>query len=67
MISAPLSRCQTCSRVEGGGALTVIGGALDIPEGGESEPQQENKLEGVVEGEPVDNAEQALQEAAQNC
>jgi hypothetical protein len=66
MISAPLSRRQTCSRL-GGGALTVIGGALDIPEGGESEPQQENKLEGVVEGEPVDNAEQALQEAAQNC
>jgi len=31
------------------------------PEGREGEPQKEHKLEDVVEGEPVDNADQALE------
>ena len=34
-----------------------------LPEGGEREPEEENKLEGVVEGEPVDDADQALNDA----
>lgn len=29
-------------------------------EGRKREPEEENKLEGVVEGEPVDDADQAL-------
>lgn len=32
----------------------------DLLEGGEREPEEENKLEGVVEGEPVDDGDQAL-------
>lgn len=35
----------------------------DLLEGGESEPQEENKLEGVVEGEPVNDIQQALKDA----
>lgn len=34
-----------------------------IPSDGQRQPQQENELEGVVEGEPVDNAEQTLKNA----
>jgi hypothetical protein len=30
------------------------------PESGKSQPQQEDELEDKVEGEPVDNAEEAL-------
>lgn len=52
---------------ESPGAIDCKRGTLYIPEGGEGEPQQEDELEGVVEGEPVDNAEQALQDAAQIC
>lgn len=62
MISAPLSYCQTSLQ----GPFTA-GGALNIPEGGEGEPQQEDELEGIVEGEPVHDAEQALQDAVQIC
>lgn len=32
-------------------------------EGREREPEEENKLEGEVEGEPVDDADQALNDA----
>lgn len=34
------------------------------PEHGQREPEQEDKLEGVVEGEPVDNAQSALNDTA---
>lgn len=33
-------------------------------EGGQGQPQEEDKLEGEVEGEPVDNADEALNDAA---
>lgn len=33
---------------------------IDLPEGGQRQPQEENKLENKVEGEPVDNIEKAL-------
>ncbi len=36
------------------------------PEGGQRQPQEENKLEGIVEGEPVDNADKALDDAAKS-
>jgi hypothetical protein len=32
----------------------------NLPESGESQPQQEDELEDKVEGEPVNNAEEAL-------
>lgn len=32
----------------------------NLPEGRQREPQEEDKLEGVVEGEPVDNTDEAL-------
>lgn len=32
----------------------------DVPEGGEREPQKEEKLEDEVEGEPVDDLDEAL-------
>ena len=32
----------------------------DLPEHGQRQPQKENKLEDKVEGEPVDNVEEAL-------
>ena len=35
----------------------------DVLEGRESQPQQEDKLEGVVEGEPVDDVEETLKDA----
>lgn len=35
-----------------------------LPEHGQREPEQENKLEGVVEGEPVDDAKGALKDSA---
>ena len=35
----------------------------DIPEDGQRKPQQEHKLEGEVEGEPVDNVDEALKDA----
>lgn len=34
----------------------------NIPSDGQGQPQEEDKLEGVVEGEPVDNAQQALED-----
>lgn len=34
--------------------------SINLPEGREREPQKENKLEGIVEGEPVNNADKAL-------
>lgn len=34
--------------------------ALDIPEHGQGQPQEEDELEGEVEGEPVDDVHQAL-------
>jgi hypothetical protein len=34
----------------------------DLPEGGKRQPQQKDKLESVVEGEPVDNADEALKD-----
>ena len=33
------------------------------PEGRQGKPEQKDKLEGVVEGEPVDNADKALNDA----
>lgn len=38
---------------------------LNVPEGGHSEPQQEDKLEGVVKGEPVNHTKEALQDTVQ--
>ena len=35
-----------------------------LPEYGEREPQKENKLEGEVEGEPVDDVDEALDDTA---
>lgn len=35
-------------------------GRRDLPEHGQRQPQKENKLEDKVEGEPVDNVEEAL-------
>lgn len=32
----------------------------DLPEGGKGQPQEKDKLESVVEREPVDNADEAL-------
>lgn len=32
----------------------------NVPESGKSQPQQEDELEDEVKGEPVDNAEEAL-------
>lgn len=58
MISEPLRQRQL--------AMVLIGSFterkiwVDKPEGGQREPQEENKLEGVVEGEPVNHAEKAL-------
>lgn len=37
---------------------------VGAPEGRQRQPQEEDELEGVVEGEPVDNANQALDDAA---
>lgn len=37
--------------------------ANNLLEGGERQPQEENKLEGKVEGEPVDDADEALHNA----
>jgi hypothetical protein len=37
--------------------------AQDLPEHGQSEPQKEDKLEDEVEGEPVDNVDEALSDA----
>lgn len=34
-----------------------------IPEHGEREPEEEDELEGVVEGEPVNDANEALDDA----
>lgn len=31
-----------------------------LPEGGKRQPEQENKLECIIEREPVDNADDAL-------
>jgi hypothetical protein len=36
---------------------------LGTLEGGKGQPQEENKLESVVEGEPVDNADEALNDS----
>lgn len=36
----------------------VVG--IDLPERRQRQPQEENKLENKVEGEPVDNVEKAL-------
>lgn len=38
-------------------------GKRDIPEGWQREPQKEHKLERVVEGEPVDDADERLENA----
>lgn len=35
-----------------------------IPSDGQRQPQQENKLEGVVKGEPVDDAQKTLKNTA---
>ena len=35
-------------------------GSVNLLEGGQPQPQEKDKLEGVVEGEPVDDADQAL-------
>ena len=37
---------------------------VNIPEGRQGEPEQEDEFEGVVEGEPVDDADNALDESA---
>ena len=34
-----------------------------LPEGRQREPQKEDKFKGIVEGEPVDDANEALDEA----
>lgn len=36
----------------------------DIPSDGQRQPQEEDKLEGVVKGKPVNDAQQALEDAA---
>lgn len=41
----------------------VVQGWNYLLEGGESEPEEENELEGVVEWEPVDDVQQALENA----
>lgn len=54
-ISAPLSVIlDLCS------LLRSLAEGENIPEGRESQPQQEDELENKVEGEPVNNAEEAL-------
>jgi len=35
----------------------------NLLESGKSQPEEEDKLEGVVEGEPVHNADKALNDA----
>jgi hypothetical protein len=37
----------------------------NLPESWQSEPQEEDKLEGVVEGEPVDDVDETLDEAVE--
>jgi hypothetical protein len=37
--------------------------ATDLPEDGQRQPEEENKLEGVVEGKPIDNLDKALNDA----
>jgi hypothetical protein len=60
MISAPLqSNCWFAAVTSRGG-----GAEQDVPEGGQREPQKENKLESKIEGEPVDDADKALNHAA---
>lgn len=46
-----------------GGKKETVRGERNIPEHRQSEPQEENKLEGVVEGEPVDNTKNALEDS----
>lgn len=41
----------------------AFGVGLYIPEHGQRQPEQENKLEGEVKGEPVNDADQALDNA----
>lgn len=38
----------------------------NLPESGESQPQQEDELEDKVEGEPVNNAEEALDDGEES-
>lgn len=54
MISAPLGQSQF--RIKPG----VRGEGSDLLEGRQRQPQKEDKLEGKVEGEPVDDADKAL-------
>jgi hypothetical protein len=37
-----------------------------LPEGGECQPQEEDELEDKVEGEPVDNADEALNDGEES-
>ena len=58
MSSAPLTMVSVCLVNNG-----RVHGAVNLLEGGEGQPQEEDKLEGVVEGEPVDDADKALNDA----
>jgi hypothetical protein len=63
MIWAPLFQCKHASQ-----SSTQVHAEIqrDLPEGWQSQPQQEYELEGVVEGEPVDDADKALEKTSFN-
>lgn len=55
MISAPLFGVR---RLQVWGCMQN-----DLPEDGERQPQKENKLEDKVEGEPINNVDEALHDS----
>jgi hypothetical protein len=57
MMSAPLQ--VSCWYT----AITEMGVGYDVPEGGQREPQEEDKLESEVKGKPVNDADKALNHA----
>lgn len=59
MKSAPLERSQRETWY-----LSFWG---HVPEHGERQPEEEDELEAVVEGEPVDDADEALDDAGKRC
>lgn len=63
--SAPL--CRWCMVSAEGSTVSYWlrkGAALGhVPEGGQREPQQEDEFESVVEGEPVDDGDEALNDS----
>lgn len=54
-MSAPLSPVS---------AAQTIWKGRNVPEDGQRQPQKEDKFESVVEGEPVDDVDKALRNAA---